>query len=418
MDNNNLNQLTRAQLARLGREYMAAGQFIGRTGYGALRMKHGDASYKEVAIDNWMYASPIYSQRMQRAMGFSGNDIPTIFKGLQLEVGFAHQYFDVHFAVDNPEKGRFWLASCGPLLETEPRGAQAVKTMCHDIEDPTFDATAVATNPRARMTPVHRPPRTPADRSPHCEWTVYIDHDAEPLTERDGTQRMRQSRLANLAIERPPANESGGLDYYDGPIFEQLRLEQLSHAALVVVCKELATQIHLLVNSLMMTVEERYSRESADAISEFQMAGTCWVVSERLSRWLGEEPTGIERLLAILAVHPAFQPAEYSGLTAEKTGERSARLRCNASCPAAEEMNGYGWFNLLKAGQLSGLEALLQGIDSKARLQAVAGEQLAWDVVLDEAAVPAEEPLAVQIAKGTVLYQTHFEDHIPLLQKS
>ena len=107
----------------------------------------------------------------------------TIFKGLQLECGFTHQYMDVRFEVENADRGRFWLDRCGPLLETEPRGEDAVRVMCHDIEDPTFDATAVATNPRARMRPVHRPPRIPADRSPHCEWQVFIDHSAEPLAQ-------------------------------------------------------------------------------------------------------------------------------------------------------------------------------------------------------------------------------------------
>jgi hypothetical protein len=415
MNNDGLGQLTRAQLARLGREYMAAGQFIGRTGYAALRMRHGDESYRDVAIDNWMYASPVYTQRMQRAMGFAGNDVPTIFKGLQLEVGFAHQYFDVHFEVETPEKGRFWLASCGPLLEMEPRGEQAVKTMCHDIEDPTFDATAVATNPRARVRPVHRPPRVPSDRTPHCEWNVFIDHEAEPLTERAGTRRMRETCLAKLDIARPLSRETGGIDYYDGAVFEVLQLERLSHAALVVVCKELAVQIHLLVNSLMLSIDQRYGRESADAVAEFQMTGSSWVISERLCHWLGGEKQGIDRVVDAVAVHPAFQPAEYIELNIEKTGESTARLRFSSS-PAGDELEGYGWFGLLKSGNTEGLEALLRGIDAKATLRPVAGEGLTWDIAIDASVSAGEEPLAVQIAKGTVLYQTQFENHIPLLQ--
>lgn len=414
MTNNQLGDLTRLQLARLGREYMAAGQFIGRTGYAALRMRHGDDSYKDVAIDNWMFVSPVYTQRMQRAMGFVGDDVPTIFKGLQLEVGFAHQYFKPHFAIDTPERGRFWLESCGPLLETEPRGDAAVKTMCHDIEDPTFDATAVATNPRARMRPVHRPPRAPVDRKPHCEWVVYIDHDADPLAESAGTLRMRQSILAGLAIERPASAETGGMDFYDGPVHEVLQLEQLSHAALVVVCKELAVQFHMLVTSLMLTIDERYGRESAEEVALFQMSGSTWVISERLGAWLGEERQGIDRVIDILNVHPAFQPAEYVGLSVEKTGTHSARLSFSAS-PAADEISGYGWFALLKAGQTDGLASLLMGADRTARLEPVTGTEMTWDIVLDGEACE-EEPLAVQIAKGTVLYRTQFEDQLPLLQ--
>lgn len=415
MDNNNLAALSRRQLARLGREYMAAGQFIGRTGYAALRMRHGDESYRDVAIDNWMYVSPLYTQRMQRAMGFVGNDVATIFKGLQLEVGFAHQYFKPHFAIDELDRGRFWLESCGPLLETEPRGDAAVKTMCHDIEDPTFDATAVATNPRARMRPVHRPPRAPANRTPHCEWLVFIDHDAEPLVERDGTRYMRGSQLARLVITRGESAEPGGMDYYDGPVQEVLQLEQLSHAALVVVCKELALQFHLLIASLMLSISERYGRESADAAALFQMTGSAWVISERLGNWLEGNPSGIDRLIDIVRVHPVFQPAEYIALQIEKTADDSARLQLG-DCPASREIDGLGWFGLLQAGETAGLEALLAGIDPRVRLAPLDDTAMAWDIKLDSQAEVIEEPLAVQIGKGTVLYRTQFEDQLPLLQ--
>jgi hypothetical protein len=36
--------------------------------------------------------------------------------------------------------------------------------------------------------------------------------------------------------------------------------------------------------------------------------------------------------------------------------------------------------------------------------------------VVDESAAIGDEPLAVQIAKGTVLYQTKLEDRVSLLQ--
>ena len=155
-----LESLSRAQLASLGREYMLAAHFNSRTGYAALQINHGEATYKPVAIDNWMAVSPVYTRRMQRAMRLRcDSDVETILKGLQLDCGFSHQYFDTRFKMVGDEEGEFWLPRCGPLLETEPRGEDAVRVMCHDIEDPTFDATAVATNPRAQVRPIHRPPR-------------------------------------------------------------------------------------------------------------------------------------------------------------------------------------------------------------------------------------------------------------------
>lgn len=412
-----LTDFSRAQLAQLAREYMVASQFNSRTGYAALRMRHGDAAYKPIAIDNWLAVSPIYTQRMQRAMGFAGGtDVATIFKGLQLDCGLTHQYFDAHFEVQAPDKGRFWLASCGPLLETEPRGEAAVKVMCHDIEDPTFDGTAIATNPLARMRPVHRPPRVPVDRAPHCEWNVFIDHHAEPLQEPAITQRMRSTQLASLVIARGDNREAGGMDFYTGPVCEQLHFEQLSHAALVTVCKEIAIQNHLLILALMLAVKDTYGEDAAHGIAEFQMTGSGWVMSHRLKHWLGRHHGGIDTVLAVLAVHPAFQPAEYHGLLIEKTGDHSARLTI-PDCTALHETQGFelGWYSALQRGQTAGLTAILQGAEPRARLQPRT-EPLSWDIVIDDNATVGEEPLAVQIAKGTVLYHTQLEDHVPLLQ--
>ena len=66
MATHKLLEFSRLQLAQLGREYMLCAQFNSRTGYAALRINHGDESYKDVAIANWMGASPIYTRRMQQ----------------------------------------------------------------------------------------------------------------------------------------------------------------------------------------------------------------------------------------------------------------------------------------------------------------------------------------------------------------
>lgn len=411
-----MHQLDRARLAQIGREYMLAAQFNSRTGYAALQMNHGPEAYLQVAIDNWMAVSPIYSQRIQRAMRTNtGSDIATILKGLQLECGMSHQYFDAGMEEVSAREGYFWLNSCGPLLETEPRGEAAVKTMCHDVEDPTFDATAVATNPRARVRPVHRPPRVPADRVPHCKWRVTIEPDAEPLEEPALTGVMRRTVLAGLEIERRACEESGGLDYYDGPLVETLQLERFSKSALVVICKELAVQIHLLLNALGHVIGERYGAEAGRAVSVFQFSGAGWVISERLARVLGHDQGGIDAIVDVLRVHPAFQPVEYFGIEVVKTGEDSARI-CFGPGAASQEAVALGWYPLLQAGDVSGLEALLRGVDPGVSLAPAPSGGMAWDIRVGVPGATVEEPLSVQIAKGTVLYSAKLEDHIELIQ--
>ncbi len=417
MNSKNFTEFSRAQLAQLGREYMLSSQFNSRTGYAAVKMNHGDDAYLTVAIENWLGASPIYTQRMQKAMGFSGKtDVATIFKGLQLECGLTHQYFDAHFEVFDEDKGRFWLASCGPLLDAEPRGDEAVKVMCHDVEDPTFDATAVATNPRARMRPVHRPPRKPNSSGNHCEWNVTIEHDAEPLAEAGITARMRNSKVANIEIPRPQQdNEPGGMAYYDGPVIEQLQLEQLSHAALVVVCKELALQCQLLVRGMLVAIADQYGVEAAKTIGEFQMVGSSWVMSDRLCRWLDCNDGGIDAVIQVLAIHPAFQPCEYQQITIEKIDAQRATLEL-LDGPALREEDTASWIGLLQQGHTGGLDALVQGVDPRARCVRSDDSNMAWEIFIDPKADPVEPPLPVQIAMGTVLYQTRLNDHLQLLQ--
>ncbi|MFK7733419.1 MAG: hypothetical protein AB8B48_17500 [Pseudomonadales bacterium] len=409
-----LDSYSREQLARIGREYMLLGQLNSRTGYAALAMNHGQEAYKETAIHNWMAASPVYSKRMQSAMRLNTkSDVEAILKGMQLECGLSHQYFDAHFEMTGDDEGVFWLDRCGPLLDTEPRGEAAVKVMCHDIEDPTFDATAAAGNPRARVRPVHRPPRVPTDGSPVCRWRVFIDPEAEPLGVPDVALPVIETRLANTPIDRNDMDESDGLDYYDGELFEKLELERFSRQALLVICKELGIQIHLLIHTLGLAVASRYGQAAVADITAFQMTGSCWVASERLASCLELTDGGIDAVVDVVNVHPAFQPQEYSVVNIQKTSPDSAVLTLK-HCAAQDDTNVLGWFNLLMSGRDEGLVALIQGVDNRAIVTATANP-LEWQITISSDTKPAEPPPAVHVAKGTPLYTFKLENHIELL---
>ncbi|NJP88444.1 hypothetical protein HCN51_03035 [Nonomuraea sp. FMUSA5-5] len=77
-----------------------------------------------------------------------------------------------------------------------------MRGMCHHIEDGTFDWTAQAVNPRARIRPVHRPPRVPGDRVPHCRWEVVIDDDTGPVGEAPITAMTRGTTAARFRFPR------------------------------------------------------------------------------------------------------------------------------------------------------------------------------------------------------------------------
>ena len=206
-----LRSFSRTALSQLGREFLLNGHLQDRVGLPLVAKQFGGDAYVQFSIEEWMGASPIYSKRMQRAMGFEGSDVETVFKNMQLEIGAPHQFMDFQFRLDRPDYGEFWLSHCGALLDVEPYGEERVKLMCHDIEDPTFDATAAATNPSMKMRPIHRPPRVPTGRFPHCRWSVFIGDEAEPFEQHPNLELVRASKIAKVRIKAPKADaEKGG----------------------------------------------------------------------------------------------------------------------------------------------------------------------------------------------------------------
>ncbi|MFZ2238428.1 MAG: hypothetical protein WAV90_02660, partial [Gordonia amarae] len=159
--------LSQEQLATLVPELLLTGQLIDRSGMAHLIGAFGRDIMGQVAIEEWMAASPVYTHRMRTALGIDGDGVEDMFKCLQLDIGAPPQFMDFRYEITDKYHGAFVLNHCGALLDVEPMGDDYVTTMCHTIEDPTFDATAIATNRRARIRPIHRPPRAPADRHPH-----------------------------------------------------------------------------------------------------------------------------------------------------------------------------------------------------------------------------------------------------------
>jgi hypothetical protein len=280
--------------------------------------------------------------------------------------------------------------------------------MCHAIEDPTFDAIAVASNPRARCRPVHRPPRMPADRAPHCRWEVFIDPGAEPVREIALTTRVRASRLAQLPAPTVAGGEGGGWDDYAKPFAPDFHLGWLSHAALVRVCEELLVQNHLLVRALMTSVAERADEAAARAVGMTQWIGSGAVASRRLRAALGIAGDGVDAVLKVLQYHPAFLPG-YADVRIVPVGRDRGRLSFGP-CAALDDVDGLSWFGLLDVAPHPALDAMVAAVVPGARCvpaRPAGDERLAWDVVVDrDAPSSAERPeVAMVAATGTAQFR-------------
>jgi hypothetical protein len=119
--------LSREQLATLVPELLLIGQLIDRSGM-AWCVKHfGHPEMLQIAIEEWMGCSPIYTRRMQKTLRYEGDDIITIFKGLQLDIGAPPQFMDFRYTVHDRWHGEFHLDHCGALLDVEPMGEDFVR---------------------------------------------------------------------------------------------------------------------------------------------------------------------------------------------------------------------------------------------------------------------------------------------------
>lgn len=387
--------LSRAELATLVPELLLIGQLIDRSGMAWCISAWGREEMAQIAIEEWAGSSPIYTRRMQKALRYEGTDVVTIFKGLQLDIGAPPQFMDFRYDVQDRWHGTFHLDHCGALMDVEPMGEDYVRSMCHDIEDPTFDATAVATNSRAQIRPVHRPPRTPADidrgSHPHCAWTVIID-DSHPAAQPLAPYFViEKTHAATVELDPIDPADDGAADY-SGPLLTDVDFTAFSHSALVRIADEVCLQMHLLNLSYVHAVRQRSSDEGqAVEIATKQLVGVAGIAAERIHRALGLPDTA-DAAMRVLELHPLLNPAAYVGASVEDFS-----LRVEPS-PATEDG---AWITLCGPASPAPLQAIVQAIDPHLDVEVAGdtGDTAGWIATLVRRDEPAKERSEVAVTR-------------------
>jgi hypothetical protein len=383
--------LSRSELAILVPELLLIGQLIDRSGMAWCIGAFGREEMARIAIEEWAGASPIYTRRMQRALGFTGTDVVTIFKGLQLDIGAPPQFMDFRYTVHDQWHGEFHLDHCGALMDVEPMGPDYVRSMCHDIEDPTFDATAVATNSRAQVRPIHRPPRASVDQHPHCAWTVTID-DSHPEAESIPALAVIDRSYA-ASVELEPIDPSGdGLHDYSGPLLADLDFSAFSHSALVRLADEVCLQMHLLNLSFGHAVRQRCPDPQAREICLKQLVGIAGVAAERIRSAL-DLPRTPAGAVKVLRLHPLLNPAAYVAASLDGSTCRVGRS------PAYDDGS---WIALCGPGSTRPLQAVVRGVDPHLDVE-LTGTGSDWTVTIVERPEPAadfDEVAVTRISTG------------------
>jgi len=332
-------------------------------------------------------------------LNYQGDDIVTIFKGLQLDIGAPPQFMDFRYTVHDRWHGEFHLDHCGALLDVEPMGPDYVQGMCHDIEDPTFDATAVATNPKAQVRPIHRPPRLPADRHPHCAWTVIIDESYPDATSIPAMDIVAQSRAARWKLTPIDPDDEGQADY-SGPLVSDIDFGAFSHSALVRIADEVCLQMHLLNLSFGIAVRARAKEnvELATSIRTKQLIGIAGVAAERIRRAF-KLPNDFHGLTRVLELHPLLNPAGY--VVAEVDG---GRLHVHPS-PAHDDG---AWISLCSPASPQPLQAIATAIDPHIAVRFI-GTNTEWTAEFELTDTAAEDSPEVEVTKFSLGATFEFE---------
>lgn len=351
--------LDQERLAALVPELLLSGQLIDRSGMAHLISAFGRETMTKVAIEEWMAASPVYTHRMRTALGIAGDGVEDMFKCLQLDIGAPPQFMDFRYEVTDRNHGAFVLDHCGALMDVEPLGDEYVTAMCHDIEDPTFDATAIATNRRARIRPVHRPPRRPADRTPHCAWTVSIEPDRPELPLPPDAERVFTTRAAAVALSPIDAADRSGLPDYRGRLVHDLQFREFSRSALVRIAEEVALQHHLLSLGFLLSVR-RYAATEGQAREIFgkQLTGIAGLTAGRLRDAMGLSDDA-DSLARVLSLHPILGPAQYTGVTVRVVDDD---VVVHLPADSGATADG-GWLSLLSVPWLAPLQAMATAVD-------------------------------------------------------
>jgi hypothetical protein len=383
-----IDRLSRTGLARLCREVMLISMLHDRALMPHVTGRGGAAAAVAQADDEWMSSSPIYTARNKANLQITGDGVDAVLKSFQFDVGTPHHFLDMQGEVVDHDLGYFWLTSCGAhdyVSWVSGNDEKIVSMMCHDMEDRTFDATLRATNPRARCTPVHRPPKPDAFTGEPCRWEVTIASDEVTLPpEHPNLEILRATRAATHQLVLGSRGEPGGLDDYSGPYRSGLRLDDFSHAVLVRQVAEFELDIHLLMRAAYLSVQQRHGDEVLSQAATDHLAALIPPLVARLASAMGVTGDGPSSIAKLLQLNPLL-PLDYVDQRVELIdGEVEIAIR---PCAALDDRGTPSPIDTIDADDPVVVSAFARAVNPCAQIRRIDAGR--WRIWIDPAAPPA-----------------------------
>lgn len=395
-----LSRLSRAALARLGREYMLFNHLHDRSWGPIVAMRFGPQALTDVAVDEWMGSSPIYNARNRKNLKIEGNGVSAVLKAFQVDIGAPHHFLDFRFELVDETFGYFWLEYCGAYegVHTMTGGhPDFIKQLCWDMEDTTFPTTTMAVNPKIHCLPIHRPPLPEDHTGPVCRWEVSLSDQHETIEKTEICKIVEQSKAAQFELPALPGRSSEGMDDYSGPFKPDFGLEDLSHPALIRQCKEFMLDVHLLIRACMISISRRWGDKVMKEIAREQWLAVAPVYVERIRKTLNMQGDDMDEILKMLQVDPAL-PHDYVDFGCRLVNERHGYFWIN-DCDAISEGEQGAWLIMLSDADAPGFDAVVEAVNPKARCRPTDPSKLAsnggrpvyaWEIIIDDEAEPRD----------------------------
>jgi hypothetical protein len=404
-------------LARYGREIMLANHIHDRGALSQVAMQFGMEAQTAVACDEWMGSSPIYNARIRKLMKMDSDDVATALKCLQLDIGAPHNFLVFHYELCSPEEGFFWTTTCGPynhvrrLTDADP----AMETqICHHMEDPTFDATVTAVNPRMRCRPVFRPPHGEVPPGGPCRWRVAIEKDIGLVEDNPVLGMVAESLAATFEFDAIEPDQDGMIDYR-GSFKRDLTLEDLSHNTLARQCKEFSLDVHLLNRACYTSIAERWGPDAIVPLQIEQWRCMAPLTVHRLRKTFGIAGNDMSTILKVLQLNP-FLPREYLKLGFELIDENRGRVWLE-DCAALQEQDDRGIVSLLTHHpETPGFGAMAAAVNAQARVTSMDASSIpsamaAWEIRIDPRNTAEAESEYAELVAGHDLMDLDNTEH-------
>jgi hypothetical protein len=403
-------------MARFAREVMLCNQIHDRALLPLVAGRWGSDAMTTQAIDEWMGSSPVYNARIRALHGIEGDGVDVIMKGFQLDIGAPHMWLKFHFDVQSHDLGFFWLTSCGAYngVRGMTGGDQEAETqICVHMEDPTFDATVMAVNRGARCTPIYRPPHggeIPA--AGPCRWEVSIADHIGLVEENPQTAMIERTRAGQFQFT-PLAPTSDGLADYSGPFKRDFRLEDLCTSTLLSQLKEFALDVHLLQRSSYLSVQRNFGDDAVLELIGEHCSGMAPVYHARIRRLFGIEGDNMTAILKLLQLDHHFVP-EYVKTGVQLIDERTGTFWIE-DCDAIDDGSSSGILTGLWQGRVTGLEQIVQAINSRAVVTPGKSEgkkRFVFDILIDPLRETVKASSMSELVGSYGLLEADLSEHI------